>query len=202
MFRDMFINHNNTKGYIYGVYLLYEDIIKPGIVKLPGLDIDKLNVQYNSAGIFFHKDKNKDNFEGHYDPVNDEIHINFGKNVNKNEVEAMLSHELVHKEQHKRAGKYWQKQIKSKIDEISTIANLINKEKNPSKRIDLKKEYRKLLDNLNYYNPQEQMAYAMQFVKGRKSYGFTSANDIVQKYNLGNKFKKYVYMYWLIKNEI
>jgi len=201
---QIFKNHNRSKMYNFGVYLLYEDIIRNGIVNLPGLNLKKLNTQYNPAGIFFHKHKDINEFEGRYEPENDEIHIYFGKNVNKDEVEAILSHELVHKEQHKKSNGKWQSNLIKQINKINDLYKKIKKEKDVNKRLNLKKEYRKLLDEFHYKSPQEEMAYAMQFVKGRKSYGFNSPNDIVIRFkdSFSNKFKKYVYLYWQIKDKI
>ncbi len=195
--------HNTIKNYIYGIFPLYEDVIKPGVIELGGTDIEKLNKQYNNLKIFFHKAKKKNTYEGYYEPETDEIHIYYN-NISKDELEAILSHELVHKEQHKRAGNNWINQLRIQIDIINDYVEKINKEKNPSIRIDLKKEYRKLLDELQFGSPQEQMAYAMQFVKERKKYGYKSPNDIAVKHKdfFGKKFKKYLGMYWLIKDHI
>jgi hypothetical protein len=68
----------------------------------------------------------------------------------------------------------------------------------------IESKYNKLLDEFQYKSPQEQMAYALQFVKERKKHNYKTANDIAAKYKgiFGRKFQKYVGMYWLIKDKL
>jgi hypothetical protein len=206
MFKDFFSSSNE---YIYGIQQLYEDVIQPGVIKLQGLDMNKLNKQYNSADIYFHKSLGKGDYNAHYDPETDEIHVYFGTSVSKLEVEAILSHELVHKEQHKRSGGKWFEQMKKEVDKINRNVELYNIAPDDLKP-KIKNAFEKAKHIFEYGSPQEQMAYALQLVKERKKYNFKSPNEIAKKYkfvfNTNNmnfkKFKKYVGMYWLIKEKI
>ena len=68
----------------------------------------------------------------------------------------------------------------------------------------LKKERQELLNKFLYLSPYETMAYAYQFVKEYKS---LSPSGIINKLKengilINNLTKKYIAMYWIIRNKI
>jgi len=200
MFSEIF-EQSEFMCYNYGVSVLYEDIIKLGKIELQGLNIDKLNKQYNQIGIFFHPHEKVGQYKAHFNQKTGEIHIYFN-DVSIEEVEAILSHELLHKEQYKRGPK-WYNSILKEVGKINEVAEEFNRTNNKK----LFTKHKILLDHFLYGSPQEQMAYALQFVKERKKHNFKTPNDIVQKFKklFGSgykKFGKYVYMYWLIRDKI
>ena len=79
-----------------------EKIIEPHKVKITTKDVNILNKQFLKEKIIFNIIPL--GLSGYYDKQTDKINIFFDKNRSLQEIEAILAHELVHKEQHKRSG--------------------------------------------------------------------------------------------------
>lgn len=192
----------------YGIIQLKEAIILPERIKIKTKDIEELNTEFKNQNIIFHYSPNE--LSGYYDKQKDEVHIFFDdKKVDNNSLEAMVAHELVHKEQHKRSGENYFKQSEAMVYKINTLAQEINSldmsnSKSPSIAWNKTKERLALLERFKYLSPYESMAYACQFVK---NYTHLLPKQILKqleddKIPLTNTLKKYVAMYWLIRDKI
>lgn len=186
---------------------LCEAVIEPEKIKINTLDEDKLNKEFKKYNVIFHLGNYSLN--GQYDKVSDTIDI-FYSNSNKfNEIEAMIGHEMVHKIQHKHSNKYFEQseKIVNKINsnELKLI-QLFN-----TNTVETMKEWNILrVKNIKIYNDYlyntvyEKMAYAYQEVKMNTT---GKVSDIIDKlkrngFVVDNKLKKYIGMYWLIKDKI
>lgn len=124
-------------------------------------------------------------------------------------MEALIGHELVHREQHKRAGENYFKQSEKIVKEINNLAVELNQidMSNPNNVKIFQKQYKRyqeLTDKFLYLTPYESMAYAYQFVK---EYYYLTPSAIIDKLRadnikINNITKKCVGMYWLIKDKI
>lgn len=132
-----------------------------------------------------------------------EIIIVFSKDDKVEEIEAMIGHEIIHREQMKKSNKYLEQTIElvNKINELATLFNNTG---------DIKylKQREKLYNYFTNDSVYELMAYAYQLVKDRKNYKLNTISDVIKFYSkiLGyeapKKFVKYVRMYWVIKDKI
>lgn len=178
--------------------LILEAIINPGEIKISKTDLKTLNNDFNKLNIYFYED---DNLNGRTN--GDKIEIYIPNDVNKEELQAMIGHEIIHREQNKRS-KHFEEYTKKIVSEINHLASDFNKTQNMS----ILQKRDKLLNEFLYGNIYELMAYAYQLVKDRKSYNFNSPSDIINyfknflKIDIPNKFKNYVGMYWLIKEKL
>lgn len=194
---------------LWNIRPLFEAVIEPHLIKIRTNNINKLNDEFKKFNIKFSYSDNPNDLRGYYDKENDEINIFFNKNIDFETLEAMIGHEMVHKEQHKRAGENYFKQSEQVVTKINHIAkemstlNIFDLE--DSKKFEkLKKERQELLNKFLYLSPYETMAYAYQFVKEYKS---LSPSGIINKLKengilINNLTKKYIAMYWLIRNKI
>ena len=186
---------------------LCEAAIEPEKIKINTHDEVTLNKEFQKHNIIFHFTNTS--LSGYYDKKEDEIHIFYSDKNNYTEIEAMVGHEMVHKIQHKHSNKYFEQSEK--------IINKINS--NEKKLIELfntntkesMKEWNELrLQNIKIYNDYlyntvyEKMAYAYQEVKSNTSGKITDIIDKLKRngFNVDNKLKKYIGMYWLIKDKI
>lgn len=188
-----------------------ENVIEPYKIKIHNTDITSLNNQFNKYNIYFEEGLE---LSGRYNAKNDEIRMTISKNNNQDEIEAMIAHEMVHKEQNKRStGNYFKK-----VEKDVQFINKLYKQKTSLIKepggILLHRDEIKRLDNeiikksveFTHLNPFEEMAYACQAVI-EYSKEYNNLNDIInlliiQKFPLTSRFKKYLYMYWLIKDKI
>jgi hypothetical protein len=178
--------------------LILEAIINPGEIKLDSKDIDYLNSSFEKLKISF---RDGPLLRGYN--TGSEIIIVISKNDKLEEIEAMIGHEIIHREQMKKSDKYMEQTIKL-VNRINELAVLFNNSHN----IKYKKEREKLYNFFTNGSVYELMAYAYQLVKDRKNYKLNSISDIIEYYSkiLGyeapKKFIKYVRMYWVIKDKI
>lgn len=125
-----------------------------------------------------------------------EIIIVISKNDKLEEIEAMIGHEIIHREQ-----------MKYMIQTINLV-NRINELATNTHDIKYQKERDKLYNFFTNGSVYELMAYAYQLVKDRQNYKLNNIADIVDFYSkiLGydapKKFIKYVRMYWIIRDKI
>ena len=197
-------NDNHIKFNMF----LCEAVIEPEKIKINTYNEDKLNKEFKKYNIMFIY-KDHINLNGYYDKKEDLITVYYSDKDSFNEIEAMVGHEMVHKIQHKHSNKYFEQSEK--------IVNQINA--NEKKLIELfntntkesMQEWNKLrLKNIKIYNDYlfntvyEKMAYAYQEVKNNTS---GKIADIIKKlersgFIADNKLRKYIGMYWLIKDKI
>ena len=178
--------------------LILEAVLNPGEIKLNDASVEYLNKELNKLNIYFEE---SNNLYGKTDGK--DIYIYVPNDVKIEELQAMIGHEIIHREQHKRSSNF--KQYTEKIvKEINDLAYKFNKTQD-MKILEIRE---KLLNEFLYGNIYEQMAYAYQLVKDRKSYNLNSPDDVVKyfkqflKAEMPKKFMKYVGMYWLIKNKL
>lgn len=186
---------------------LCEAVIEPEKIKINTYDNNKLNSEFQKYNIIFNQGKFKLN--GYYDKVTDIINIFYSENDKFNEIEAMIGHEMVHKIQHKHSNKYFE-QSKRIVDEINSNENKLidlfntNTVESMKEWNKLRQKNIKLYNNYLYNTVYEKMAYAYQEVKLNTS---GKISDIINKlekmgFIVDNKLKKYIGMYWLIKDKI
>ena len=199
----------SIKGNIeqYGIKPLFESLIEPHKIKIKTNDIEKLNKEFEKYKIVFEYSPNE--IRAKYDNVNDTIYIIFKKDTDFLVLEALIGHESVHREQHKRAGENYFKQSEKIVKEINNLAVELNQidMNNPNNVKIFQKQYKRyqeLTDKFLYLTPYESMAYAYQFVK---EYYYLTPSAIIDKLRadnikINNITKKYVGMYWLIKDKI
>lgn len=191
---------------LWGVVPVHEAVIEPHLIKIKTNNIEKLNDEFKKYNIKFHY---SNDIQGLYDKSKDEINIYFPKNIDFNTLEALIGHEMVHKEQHKNAGQNYFKQSEKIVKRINDLAKDINlldmmDEKDVKKYKVLNSERNKLLNNFLYLSPYESMAYAYQFVKEYKN---LLPQEIIEKLKdnkilINNLTKIYIAMYWLIRSKI
>lgn len=178
--------------------LILEAIINPGEIKIESNDIDYLNDSFKKLKISFREGSL---LRGYNTGV--EIIIVISKNDKLEEIEAMIGHEIIHREQMKKSDKYLEQTINlvNKINELATLFNNTHD-------IKYQKEREKLYNFFTNGSVYELMAYAYQLVKDRKNYKLNTISDIIDFYSkiLGyeapKKFVKYVRMYWVIRDKI
>ena len=189
-----------------------EGIIKLELISINTHDKSKLNSEFKKYNINFIKD-NK-NLNAHSDKKTDTITIMYSERDTFNEIEAIIGHEMVHKEQHKKSNEYF-KQSERTIGKINYLIQkktkllkepgVILKHSNELNKLNL--EINKIYNYFLYSTPYEKMAYAYQFVYMNKN---MNPNDIINKlknnvetkdFPITSDFKKYIAMYWLLRNK-
>lgn len=200
--------HAHNDNLIQFNMFVCEAVIEPEKIKINTYDEDKLNAEFKKYNLLFIY-KEHINLNGFYDKKNDEIQIFYSNKNSFNEIEAMIGHEMVHKIQHKHSNKYFEqseKIINQINDNEKKLVQLFN-----TNTVQSMKEWNSLrLKNIKIYNDYlhntvyEKMAYAYQEVKNCTSGNIT---DIIKKlekngFIVDNKLRKYIGMYWLIKDKI
>ncbi len=178
--------------------LILEAIIHPGEIKIESKDLTYLNDSFKKLKISFREGPLLRGYTNE-----DEIIIVFSKEDKKEEIEAMIGHEIIHRQQMKKSNKYLEQTIKL-VNRINELATLFN----DTHDIKYLKEREKLYNYFTNGTVYELMAYAYQLVKDRVNYKLNSIKEItdfyskVLGYDAPKKFIKYVRMYWLIKDKI
>ncbi len=178
--------------------LILEAIIHPGEIKIESKDLTYLNDSFKKLKISFREGPLLRGYTNE-----DEIIIVFSKEDKKEEIEAMIGHEIIHRQQMKKSNKYLEQTIKL-VNRINELATLFN----DTHDIKYLKEREKLYNYFTNGTVYELMAYAYQLVKDRANYKLNSIKEItdfyskVLGYDAPKKFIKYVRMYWLIKDKI
>ena len=210
--------HNISKFELYSnisdtytkITTLNEAIILPENIKINTYDSEKLNKQFGKQKIkFFNVLKNKNDLRARYNPKNDETEVYYSDKNTFNEIEAILGHEMIHKAQNKLNTKFIEqaenlvKRINSRQEKMSELMNI--------NTIESMKEWQKLLkinekERLDFLQNSvfEKMAYAYSEVKMNRD---GKLSDLIEKFRkskfvIDNKLKKYIGMYWLIKDKL
>ena len=208
--------HNKKKFEMYSnsidihqnLLSLNEAIILPENIKINTHNQEKLNKEFNKYNItFFNSLKNE--LWARYNPKNDETEVYYSDKNTFNEIEAILGHEMVHKAQNKLNTKFIEqaenlvKRINSRQEKMSELMNI--------NTIESMKEWQKLLkinekERLDFLQNSvfEKMAYAYSEVKMNRD---GKLSDLIEKFRkskfvIDNKLKKYIGMYWLIKDKL
>ena len=184
-----------------------EAIILPENIKINTHNQEKLNKEFNRYKItFFNSLKNE--LWTRYNPKNDETEVYYSDKNTFNEIEAILGHEMVHKAQNKLNTKFIEqaenlvKRINSRQEKMSKLMNI--------NTVESMKEWQKLLkinekERLDFLQNSvfEKMAYAYSEVKMNRD---GKLSDLIEKFRkskfvIDNKLKKYIGMYWLIRDK-
>ncbi len=198
-------NHNDNL--IKFDMFLSEAVIEPEKIKIITFDEEKLNKLFQKFKIIFHFGNYKLN--GRYDKKSDIIDIFYSEEDELEEIEAMVGHEMVHKIQHKHSNKYFEQsekiinQINTNEKKLIELFNTNTKESMRELNI-LRQTNLKIYNDYLYNTVYEKMAYAYQEVKMNTS---GKIRDIIIKlermgFVVDNKLRKYIEMYWLIKDKI
>lgn len=190
---------------------LNENIIEPNKIHISSTDLENLNSKFNKFDIFFSRGNE---LRAVYKQEKDEIEVFVSLQDETIEIEALLSHEMVHKEQNKRSNGNYFKECKKMISRVNVILDKKRKLISEPGGILLHRDEIKELENeikenylvFTHLNPFEEMAYACQAVI-EYSKKYSKINDIINhliqdKFPITNRFKKYLYMYWLIRDKI
>ena len=195
------------------LFQIHEAVILPENLKINSdlTDVESLNKEFKKMNIIF-EINDRDNpkkLDAYYNQEKDEIHIFFSTKNTKLEIEAMIGHEMIHKVQNKLNVKY--------IEQATNLVNRINVRQEKMQdlmiinTVESMKEWQKLLklnekERLEFLQNSvfEKMAYAYSEVKMNKDMKLSDLLTKFKKSNfiIDNKLKKYIGMYWLIKDKI
>ncbi len=209
------IDHTNT--FEFGVIdWMIEGIIEPYKIKIRTTNPDELNRIYGNSVNFIRTDKfGKNQYKGK-SKENGSIIIEYGSRVTTTQLEAIVGHELVHKSQHRKSQHNFSKKKAKEVQQSIELQKQYNKEIDPIKQHIIYQKSLKLHNYSNYNTTEEKMAYAYQLVKLRNENNFTSESDVIEEIQEQNKLsnqlnlnqhieldirmKKYIFMYWSIKD--
>lgn len=183
---------------------IHEAVIYPENIKINSSleNEESLNKEFKKLNVIFHLENyyKVNDLNAHYRQLEDEIHVFYSLKNSKLEIEAMIGHEMIHREQNKKSnGNYFERAKKLTAD-LNKLANEFNKTQN----INIYKEYnikKKFKDFDDHY---EQMAYVYQTVKENPN---LTPNQLVKYFemlgfNIDYKLRKYIGMYYMIKDKL
>lgn len=192
------VNHNKHPL----VQIIHEAVITPELIEIKSSldDLVSLNQEFSKLKIIFKQTDNPKKLHGYYKQENDEIYILYSIKNSKKEIEAMIGHEMIHRAQNKKSKGYYFDRAKKLTAEINKLADEYNITQN-AEVLNLYKQKSKFKDFDDSY---EQMAYVYQIVKENPD---LTPNQLIQYFkNFGFKIdfklKKYIGMYWLIRDII
>lgn len=183
---------------------IVEAVILPENLKINSdlADINSLNKEFKKIKVFFeiNKGDNPKHLDAYYNQTEDEIYVFHSTKNTKLEIEAIIGHEMIHREQHNRSNGSYFERAKKLTAEINKIAKEYERTNNP----EIIKEYQTKLKFKNFDDSYEQMAYVYQTIKENPD---LTPNQLVKYFtkfgfNIDFKLKKYIGMYWLIKDKI
>lgn len=183
---------------------IHEAVILPEDIKTNSSldDVDSLNKEFAKLKIFFHLENynNKNYLNAHYRQEEDEIHVYYSLKNIKLEIEALIGHEMIHRAQHKKSNSKYFEKAKRLTDELNKLASEFNK----TKDIKLWTDYNKKKKFKDFDDHYEQMAYVYQVVKENPN---LTPNQLVKYFekigfNINYRLKKYIGMYWLIRDKL
>lgn len=216
---EIYENHNKLKFEMYSsepdtynnIVTLNEAIILPENIKINTYNSDELNKQFEKQKIYFFNTGDTPNVKlwARYNSKTDETEVYYSNKDKFNEIEAMIGHEMIHKAQNKLNSKFIEqaenlvKRINSRQDKMNDLMNINTVESMKEWQVLFKlneKERLEFLQNSVY----EKMAYAYSEVKMNKDIKLSDLLNKFKKSNfiIDNKLKKYIGMYWLIRDKI
>ena len=112
----------------------------------------------------------------------------------------MIGHEMIHHAQNKKSNGNYFERAKRLTDELNKLALEFNK----TQDINIFNNYKKKKKFRDYDDYFEQMAYVYQVVKENPNLTPNQLVKYFDKYgfNIDYRLKKYIGMYWLIKDKI
>ena len=186
-----------------------EAVIVPKKLTIKTTDIKKLNKQFKDTIVSFEYDTGE---HAAYLPQLSQIKVYITKATPHNTIEALLQHELIHLEQDKKSGMRMQADIEKShqivqnyLDDLEEFEDEIPDEV----AADMLKQIDRQRVIAQHLNDEERMTYAMMFVKLRKTENIhqliKDANEMWKVWTnekMNNKMLKYIYSYWLVKDEL
>ena len=192
------ISHNTSLDNVYNCNLSEDlihikgNIIDPMNIILNSTDIYYLNKEYNRYDLYF---KESLYLFAEYDSISDVLIAYIPSTCSKLELEAVVTHEMVLKKQHK-----WRCSSENEnynyFDSAFNYGNIIFKSV----------MNRKFRDELRELDQFKEVALAFNIVK-EYSNKYNKPNEIINymienEFHVSSSIKKYVAMYWLIKDKI
>lgn len=109
---------------------IHEAIIYPENIKInSALDSEEsLNTEFKKLKVVFHLEnysKNND-LNAYYNQLKDEIHVYYSLKNSKLEIEAMIGHEMIHREQNKKSNGNYFERAKKLTAELNKLADEFN----------------------------------------------------------------------------
>ena len=197
--RESFRNNNK---YLFTLPI-HEAIILPEDIKIKSSlnDVNSLENEFKKINVIFHlTNNNKDDLNAYYKQDSDEIHVYYSLKNSKLEIEAMIGHEMIHRAQNKKSNGNYFERAKRLTDELNKLALEFNK----TQDINIFNDYKNKKKFRDYDDYFEQMAYVYQVVKENPNLTPNQLVKYFDKYgfNIDYRLKKYIGMYWLIKDKI
>ena len=197
--RESFRNNNK---YLF-ILPIHEAIILPEDIKIKSSlnDVNSLENEFKKLNVIFHlTNNNKDDLNAYYKQDSDEIHVYYSLKNSKLEIEAMIGHEMIHRAQNKKSNGNYFERAKRLTDELNKLALEFNK----TQDINIFNDYKNKKKFRDYDDYFEQMAYVYQVVKENPNLTPNQLVKYFDKYgfNVDYRLKKYIGMYWLIKDKI
>ena len=105
---------------------IHEAIIYPENIKInsPLDDEESLNKEFKKLNVTFHLGNY--NLNAHYSQTEDEIHVYYNSKNSKLEIEAMIGHEMIHREQNKKSNGNYFERAKKLTTELNALADKFN----------------------------------------------------------------------------
>lgn len=197
--RESFRNNNK-----YPLILpIHEAVILPENIKIKSSldDLNSLENEFKKLNVIFHlTNNNKEDLNTYYKQDSDEIHVYYSLKNSKLEIEAMIGHEMIHRAQNKKSNGNYFERAKRLTDELNKLALEFNK----TQDVNIFSNYKKKKKFRDYDDHFEQMAYVYQVVKENPNLTPNQLVKYFDKYgfNVDYRLKKYIGMYWLIKDKI
>ncbi len=162
-------------------------IIFPKKINISLSNINNHNIIFNQSDAYKH-------ISGIFH-IDNSIEIKLPKTPNLEILNAVISHELIHRKQNDLTQGKYTKWIESYGNELNNCVKKFNNNEN--------QDYAKIKNMHIFYkygNPFEQMAYAYHFVKLKKYYNFKTPDDIIKYLKTSlipiNEIEYYINEYW------
>lgn len=188
---------------------LQEGIIIPDKLKIVTTNIKKLNKQFQNTIISFEEVDSEEEVGGSYIPATEEIIINVYKNMSLNTLEALINHEIIHSIQDDKSSMRMEQELNAEYKKIENLVKKLDSlnSKSPEYNIVKAKLDKSSFKHL-FGTHQEKMTYSYMFVKMAKDKNLNTPDEVVQEaekwlnIKLDKQFKKYIGMYWMVRNEL
>ncbi len=182
---------------------IHEAVILPENIKIKSSldDLNSLENEFKKLNVIFHlTNNNKEDLNAYYKQDSDEIHVYYSLKNSKLEIEAMIGYEMIHRAQNKKSNGNYFERAKRLTDELNKLALEFNK----TQDVNIFSNYKKKKKFRDYDDHFEQMAYVYQVVKENPNLTPNQLVKYFDKYgfNVDYRLKKYIGMYWLIKDKI
>jgi len=197
---------------------LREKVLLPKGLDITTNDPDVLNDWYEEFGFNFEEvDDPRQSTHGGYNPATGEITIYVNPmKTSVRQLDTLVNHEIIHKMQDELSKGAMGKQNIKKYDDLKEIERKLyilekNNEKKSKKYKELHKKWKKMIDDIKYYNPEEMMTYTYMLTRDRKDHNLKSPQDVaeylinwlkIKDKKLIRKLKNYSHQYWMLKDKL